>query len=94
MKLVFEPGEKERIQEEYEKSQHRFFYDDEPEHIYSISFRVTNPAIAQYILPMLLHGKLPDFDLGISPTSLNFRDVQNADEVKQRLYQAIDEIIT
>lgn len=92
MKLVYEPGEKERIREVYEKSTNfRLFSAGDKK--YSLSFEVTDPALAQYMLPALLNDVLPDIDLGINITSINFSQLHDAETIKRRLHQVIEEII-
>lgn len=92
MKLVYEPGEKECIRKVYEESTNfRLFSAGDKK--YSLSFEVTDPALAQYMLPALLNDKLPDIDLGINITSINFGQLHDAETIKSRLHQAIDELI-
>lgn len=94
MKIVYDEGEKERVQSFYDKYKNtRLFYDLDRE--YSLNFKVTNPAIAQHVLTFLLHNQFDDdkFDIGIDVTSINFYRVQNVDDVKQKLYEMIDDII-
>ena len=97
MKLVYNDGEKERIESRYkEYKDHNMctvFDDENPDTEYAISFKVTNPAIAQYILMSLLHNKLEDVDLGINVTGIHFNIIQNKDEIKEKLHQLIDEVL-
>lgn len=91
MKLVYEPGEKERIREIYEHNTNfRLFSGGDKK--YSLSFEVTDPALAQYMLPALLNDRMPDIDLGINITSINFGQLHDAETIKSQLHQAIDEI--
>lgn len=94
MKIVFEPGEKERIRNIHDEYDHRLFDEANPERIYSLRFKVTDPAIAQYALSKLLYRPNSDMDLGISCTEIRLRPAPDADDVKLRLHQAIDEIFS
>lgn len=91
MKIVFNDGEKERLEDNYDKLPLKLF--ENPDLKYGISFKVTNPAIAQYILTSLLHDRLEDFDLGIEITAIHFDQIQDRDDVKEKLHKMIDEII-
>ena len=91
MKLVYNDGEKERLEETYEKLRLQIFTD--PDKTYGISFKVKNPAIAQYIFTSLLHDKLNDVDLGIEITAIHFNQIQDKSEIKEKLHQMINDII-
>lgn len=94
MKIVYNEGEKDRIQEVYEKYiDLKLFDDQDPDKIYSISFKVTNPSLAQCILTDLLYDKLEDFDLGIDVTAIHFNQIKDKSEIKEKLHQMIDEIV-
>lgn len=94
MKLVYEEGEKELLRELYEarKEVYTLFDDKDPERVYGVSFKVTDPAIAQYVLPAIMNEK-EDIDLGIDIMSINFGDLHNREEVKAKLHQAIEDIV-
>lgn len=93
MKIVYEDGEKERIKEFYDQLSLKLFDEQNPDKIYSISFKVTNPSLAQQIFVSLLHDKLEDFDLGIDVTAIHFKRIQDQDEIKEKLHKMIDEIL-
>lgn len=92
MKIVFNDGEKERLESVYDQLRLQLF-EENSDKIYGISFKVTNPALAQYILTSLLHDRLEDFDLGINVTAIHFDQIQDRDDVKEKLHKMIDEII-
>ena len=54
MKIVYDDSEKERLEECYNTLVDFKLFDDKDK-IYGLSFKVTNPALAQYILTSLLH---------------------------------------
>lgn len=96
MKIVYEPGEIERIESVYEENKDHFsiFSDTEPDRIYGLKFKVTNPALAQYILPSWLNGYLADFDMGIEIQSIEFNvQSMSISELKRELHEAIDNIL-
>lgn len=94
MKVIYNDGEKERLKKAYdEMTDFRFFGDDNPDTIYSLSFKVTKPEIAQYVLLGLLHNRLEDFDLGIDVNTIHFNRVQDASDIRAQLHQFIDEIV-
>ena len=94
MKIVFNEGEKRNLQEAYDNYlTPKLFDSQDPDTIYSISFKVTNPSLAQYILVSLLHNKLEEFDLGIDVTTIHFNQIKDRDEIKEKLHKMIDEII-
>lgn len=94
MKVVYDEGEKERIQEVYEKYVNMKLFDNQDQdRVYGISFKVTNPSLAQCILTNLMCNKLEDFDLGIDVTAIHFDCIHDKSEVKEKLHQIIDEII-
>ena len=94
MKVVYNEGEKERLKKVYDENPDiQFFNDKNPDTIYSLSFKVTKPEIAQYVLCGLLHNKLEDFDLGIDVNTIHFYRVQDAPDIRAQLHQFIDEIV-
>ena len=101
MKLVFEDKERERLQESYEilKKEGSFgcFFDDkDPDRVYSMQFKVKDPAIAEFILFSLLFDKdsTKDIDLGIDIREISLDSkLTNKEDVRQRLHQVIDEVL-
>lgn len=99
MKVVYEPNEVEQIETRHaEFVKNGFggllFSDYEPDRLYGITFKVTNPALATYILGGLLHNRLNDFELGIDIKSINFNILDiDPDHIKEKLHAAIDEIM-
>lgn len=99
MKLIYEPGEIERLEEVRSKCikngyMGRLFDDKDPDRMYGLTFKVTNHALAEYILIGLLHNKLDEFDIGIDVQSIEF-DVLGVkrSEVRKKLINAINEIV-
>ena len=98
MKVVYEPGEIERIEETHrEFIESRFcemFPRDEADRIYGLTFKVTKPGLAQYLLVSLLNNKLEDFELGIDIRSINF-DILQMDKgaLRDELHRTIDEVM-
>lgn len=90
MKLIYEEGEKKRIEKTYEDFEHYMFEEGD---VCGINFKVTNPAIASYILGGLLHNKLEDFDIGIDVTQINFKVFESVDKLRDKLHYMIDEIL-
>jgi hypothetical protein len=97
MKIVYNDGEKERIESRYKECKDHnmctVFDDENPDTEYVISFKVTNPAVAQYILLGLLNNKLKDVDLGIDVREIHFNHIHNKDEIKEKLHKLIDEVL-
>lgn len=98
MKLVYEDGEKERIKEMIKTKEEAglgtLFGLHDSEKVYGLTFKVTDPAIAEYILLGQLYNKLEDLDLRIDVISVDFVDVATQkDRMKDRLYAAIEDII-
>ena len=57
-------------------------------------FKVTNPALAQYILVGLLNDHLEDFELGIEIQSIEFGPVgTDKDSFREKLHRAVEEIL-
>lgn len=97
MKLVYEPNEIERIENNrkqcIEAGYCRLFNSPNPDHLYGLTFKVTNPALAEYILVGLLNDMLENFELGIDVQSIEFDTTRmNRSDLKERLFRAIDEI--
>ena len=93
MKLIYDEGEKERLRERYEQFPEARLFNGDPDHTYSISFKITDPAIAGYILFGLLHDRLKDFDIGIDVRTVHFAAVPDKQDLKQKLHQMIDEVV-
>lgn len=92
MKLVYNEGEKERLREFFENDKSVRLFSGDPDKVYSLSFKVTDPCLAQAALPAILNNMI-DFDIGIDVISINFSDLPNREEVKDKLHRMIDEII-
>lgn len=95
MKVVFEDGELERlgeIDQRIRKDRGWGLYDD-VDREYALTFTVTNPAIANYILPALLNNKIDEFDMGINVTSLQFATLADKNGVAEQLHNAVDQIL-
>ena len=100
MKVIYEGGEIERLEKAHSelKNMGRALLFDEdkgrdPNRVYNLSFKVTNPGLAEYLLISLLNNKLSDFELGIDIVSLNFNAVQDKNELKRKLHEAIENLI-
>ena len=92
MKIVYKENEKERLEEFYQNEEHHKIFTDLSK-IYSINFKVTNPALAQYFLVAMTNNRLEDFDIGISIESINFFEAKTNERLKEDLYRAIDEVL-
>lgn len=94
MRIVYDENEKETIKAIYENYQRISLFDDnEPDRLYGLTFKVTNPSLAQYILINLLHDKLEELDLGIDVRSINFNIIQITDDIREKMHKMIDKII-
>lgn len=97
MKIVYEDGELERLEETYkflkDKKRTLLFGNADPDKIYSLNFKVTNPALAEFYLLSILNNRIEDFDLGIDVTAINFDALTNREEVKRKLHESIEAII-
>ena len=100
MKVVYEEGEIKRLEKAHSELKNMgralLFDEDEgwdPNRVYNLSFKVTNPGLAEYLLISLLNNKLSDFELGIDIVSLNFNAVQDKNELKRKLHEAIETLI-
>ena len=61
-----------------------------------MQFKVTDPAIAEFILFSLLYDKdsTKDIDLGIDICEISLESkLTNKEDVRQRLHQVIDEVL-
>lgn len=97
MKIVYEDGELERIEATYKISKDKrralLFGNTDPDRTYSLNFKVTNPALAEFYLLSILNNRLENFDLGIDVTAINFDALTNKEEVKRKLHESIEVII-
>ena len=93
MKIVYDTNEKEVITKAYDQLCLKLFDDPDPDKLYSITFKVTNPSLAQYILTGLLYDQLKEMDLGIDVREINFNRIQSKNEVKEKLHKMIDDIL-
>lgn len=97
MKVVYEEGELKRLDESYAKLREMglalLFDSCDPDIVYNLNFKVTNPSLAEYLLVSLLNNKLPDFELGIDITSINFDAVVDKSDLRKKLHEAIDELV-
>ena len=97
MKIVYEEGELERLKEAHTKLQEKgrfmMFDHPDPDHIYGLTFKVTEPYLAEYLLIGLLHHRIEDFNLGVDIQSIDFSPFTRSNDVKEQLHEAIDKII-
>lgn len=97
MKIIYEENELEQIEESYrqlhEKGRGMLFDWNNLDRTYGLTFKVTKPGLAEYILVGLLYNKLKDFDLGFEVQSIEFDTMQNTSDVKEKLHRMIDEIV-
>ena len=98
MKVFYEPGEITSIEKSVEILKDNgcecLFEENNPDKLYGLTFKVTNPALAQYILVGLLNDHLEDFDLGINIRSIEFGPVEtDKAEIREKLHRAIEEIL-
>jgi uncharacterized protein YfeS len=93
MKIVYEDNEKEKIEDVHNRSKLKLFDEANPDRLYSITFKVTNPGLAQHILTGLLYDQLEEMDLGIEVREINFNRIQNKDEMKEKMHKMIDDIL-
>ena len=98
MKVLYEPGEVTSIEKSVEilkeHGQGCLFEEGNPDRLYGLTFKVTNPALAQYILVGLLNDHLEDFELGIDIRSIEFGPVgTDKTEIREKLHRAIEEIL-
>ena len=98
MKVLYEPGEITSIEKSVEILKDNgcecLFEENNPDKLYGLTFKVTNPALAQYILVGLLNDHLEDFDLGIDIQSIEFGPVgADKTEIREKLHRAVEEIL-
>ncbi len=97
MKVVYEEGERDRLKAGYDAIREHgmcgLFKENDHETTYGLTFKVTKPEIAEYILFSLLHNKLSDFDIGIDVQSIEFDILPKKDELKNKLHEAIENIV-
>lgn len=99
MKVVYEPGEIERIKESYDYIHGNDvrcpLFKDDPDRVYALTFKVTNLTLAEYILASLLNDKLEDFEMGIDIQSIEFSPLSAStrNELKEQLHKMIDELV-
>ena len=99
MKLVYKPGETERIKEAHKQCIEKGYYgglfdSQNPDRLYGLTFKVTNPALAEFILVGLLNNRLENFDLGIDVQSIELdATAMSRSALKEKLLRAIDEIL-
>lgn len=94
MKVVYDPGEKEQLEKIHSQYGKFVFGDESKGKTYGLTFNVTNPAIAEYVLTGLLNSNLKDFDIGIDVQSIEF-DVlaTRRSELKRELMDYIDKLL-
>ena len=98
MKVLYEPGEITSIEKSVEilkdNGNECIFEKNNPDRLYGLTFKVTNPALAQYILVGLLNDHLEDFELGIEIQSIEFGPVgTDKDSIREKLHMAVEEIL-
>ena len=97
MKVVYEEGERDRLETTYDAIREHgmggLFGKHNPEAVYGLTFKVTNPAIAECILMSLLNDRLEDFDIGINIQSIDFDVLPKRSEIKDRLHEAIEKVL-
>ena len=98
MKVLYEPGEITSIEKSVEILKDNgcecLFEENNPDRLYGLTFKVTNPALAQYILVGLLNDHLEDFELGIDIQSIEFGPVgMDKAVIREKLHRAVEEIL-
>ena len=98
MKVVYEPDEITSIEKSVEilkdNGRECLFEENNPDRLYGLTFKVINPALAQYILVGLLNDRLEDFELGIDIQSIEFGPVgTDKDTIRKKLHMAVEEIL-
>ena len=98
MKVLYEPGEIDSIEKATEvlreHGQGCLFEEGNPDRLYGLTFKVKNPALAQYILVGLLNDHLEDFELGIDIQSIEFGPVgMDKAVIREKLHRAVEEIL-
>ena len=92
MKIVYKENEKEYLEKHYKTEEYNKMFTDLSK-TYSINFKVTNPALAQYFLVAMMNNRLEDFDVGISIETINFFEAKPNKRLKEDLYRAIDSVL-
>ena len=98
MKVLYEPGEIDSIEEATEvlreHGQGCLFEENNPDRLYGLTCKVKNPALAQYILVGLLNDHLDNFELGIDIQSIEFGPIgTDKAAIREKLHRAIEEIL-
>ena len=99
MKVIYEPNEIERIEKASKQYIENGYYSglfnsQDPDRLYGLTFKVTNPALAECILVGLLNNRLENFELGIDVQSIEFDTIaMNRSVLKEKLRRSIDEIL-
>ena len=98
MKVVYEPGEIASIGKSVEilkdTGRECLFEENNPDRLYGLTFKVKNPALAQYILVGLLNDRLDNFELGIDIQSIEFGPIgTDKAAIREKLHRAIEEIL-
>ena len=98
MKVLYEPGEITSIEKSVEilkdNGHECLFEENDPDRLYGLTFKVKNPALAQYILVGLLNDHLDNFELGIDIQSIEFGPVgTDKDTIREKLHMAVEEIL-
>ena len=98
MKILYEPGEIASIEKSVEILKDNgcecLFEEGNPDRLYGLTFKVTNHALAQYILVGLLNDHLEDFELGIDIQSIEFGPVgTDKAAIREKLHRAVEEIL-
>lgn len=97
MKIIWDDEELRRLEygEEIlnENGRSSLLFDEEdPEKEYSITFKVTDPLIASYLLSSSLYSKSSeDTGIGIKVTSIQLQDHNSA--LREQLIAAIDSVL-
>lgn len=96
MRVVYEKGEKETLEKCHAELKERktvLFTGDAPDRVFGLKFKITNPAIAEYILGGLLFDRLYNFDIGIKVVGIDLEPINDAENIKRKLYEAINTIL-
>lgn len=98
MKVLYEPGEIASIEKSVkilkDNGRECLFEENNPDRLYGLTFKVTNPALAQCILVGLLNNHLDNFELGIDIQSIEFCPVgTDKAAIREKLHRAIEEIL-
>lgn len=93
MKMGNLKGSKNHMKFRKTKKRTLLFGNADPDRTYSLNFKVTNPALAEFYLLSILNNRIENFDLGIDVTAINFDALTNKEEVKRKLHESIEVII-